>query len=114
MMSIFLSDCMLTGKLPSILMHVVIIQLLKCKFNVPAVVNIFWPIAITTALSKVLEQVWLSRLVKYLWTADSQFGLKQAHGIEMVIFALNANSGFYRNQDTPVYICLVDAKKSIL
>ena len=30
-MSIFLSGCMLIGKLPSALMHVVIIPLLKCK-----------------------------------------------------------------------------------
>ena len=30
-MSIFLSGCMLTGKLPTSLMHVVIIPLLKCK-----------------------------------------------------------------------------------
>ena len=31
MMSILLSGCVLTGKLPSTLMHVVIIPLLKCK-----------------------------------------------------------------------------------
>ena len=31
MMTIFLSSCMLTGKLPSSLMHLVIIPLLKCK-----------------------------------------------------------------------------------
>ena len=38
-MSIFLSGCMLTGKLPSTLMHVVIIPLLKCKSKDPADVN---------------------------------------------------------------------------
>ena len=35
-MSIFLSGCMLSGKLPSTLMHVVIIPLLKCKSKDPA------------------------------------------------------------------------------
>ena len=75
-MSIFLSGCMLSGKLPSILMHVVIIPLLKCKSKDPADVNNDRPIAIATALSKVLEQVLLSRLAWYLWTADSQFGFK--------------------------------------
>ena len=73
-MSIFLSGCMLTGKLPSPLMHVVIILLLKCKSKDPADVNNYWPIAIATAQSEVLEQVLLSRLARYLWTADSQFG----------------------------------------
>ena len=64
-MSIFLSGCMLTGKLPSTLMHVVIIPLLKCKSKDPADVNNYRPIAIATALSKVLEQVLLSRLTRY-------------------------------------------------
>ena len=54
MMSIFLSGCMLTGKLPNYLMHVVIIPLLKCKSKDPADVNNYRPIAIATALSKVL------------------------------------------------------------
>ena len=60
LMSIFISGCMLTGKLPSTLMHVEIIPLLKCKSKDPADVNNYWPIAIATALSKVLEQVLLS------------------------------------------------------
>ena len=79
---------MLTDKLPSALMHVVIIPLLKCKSKDPADVNHCSRIAIATALSKVLEQVLLSRLARYLWTSDSQFGFKQAHGTEMAIFVL--------------------------
>ena len=90
---------MLSGKLPSTLMHVVIIVLLKCKSKDPADVNNYRPIAIATALSKVPEQVLLSRLARYLWTADSQFRFKQAHGIEMAIFALKQTVDFYRNQD---------------
>ena len=65
-MSVFLSGCMLTGKLPSTLMHVVIVPLLKCKYKDPADVKNYRPIAIAIALSKVLEQVLLSQLAKYL------------------------------------------------
>ena len=111
-MSIFLSGCMLSSKLPSTLMHVVIIPLLKCKSKDPADVNNYRPIAIATALSKVLEQVLLSRLARYLWTADSQFIFKQAHGTEMAIFALKQTVDFYHNQDTSVYMCFLDAKKA--
>ena len=39
MMSIFLSACKLTGKLPSTLIHVVIILLVKCKSKDPADIN---------------------------------------------------------------------------
>ena len=65
-----------------------------------------------TTISKVLEQVLLSRLARYLWTADSQFGFKQAHRTEMAIFALKQKVDFYRNQDTPVYMCFLDGKKA--
>ena len=90
-----------------------IIPLLKCKFKDPADVNNYRPIAIATALSKVLEQVLLSRLARYLWTADSQFSFKRVHGTEMAIFALKQTVDFYRNHDTPVYMCFMDEKKGI-
>ena len=61
------------------------IPLLKCKSKDPADVNNYRPIAIATPLSNVLEQVLLSLLARYLWTADSLFGFKQAHGTEMAI-----------------------------
>ena len=110
MVSIFLSGCMLTGNLPSTLMHVVIIQLLKYKSNDPADVNNYRPIAIATALSRVLEQVLLSRLARYLWIADSRFGFKQAHmGQKWQFFALKQTVDFYRNHDAPVYMCFLDA-----
>ena len=89
-----------------------IIPLLKCKFKDPADVNNYRPIAIATALSKVLEQVLLSRLARYLWTADRQFGFKRAHGTEMAIFALKQSVDLYRNQDRHVYMCFLAAKKA--
>ena len=49
---VFISN---TGKLPSTLMHVVIIPLLKWKSKDPADVYNYRPIAICTALSKVLN-----------------------------------------------------------
>ena len=113
-MSIFLSGSMLSGKLLSTLTHVVIIPLLKCKSKDPADANNYRPIAIATALSKVLEQVLLPRLARYLWTADSQFGFKQAHLTEMAIFALKQTVDFYGNQDTPVYMCFLDAKRHLI
>ena len=101
---------MLAGKLPSTLMQVVIISLLKCKYKDPADVNNYRPIA--TALSKVLEQVLQSRLARYLWTATANLVSKQAHGKDMAIFALKQTVDFYRNQDTPVYMCFRDANKA--
>ena len=111
-MSILLSGCMLTGELPNSLMHVVIIPQLKCKSKDPADVNNYRPIAIATALSKVLEQVLLSRLARYLWTAANWVSSKLAHWTEMAIFALKQTLDFYHNQDTPEQMCFLDAKKA--
>ena len=60
-----------------------------------------------------IEQGLLWRLAMYLWAADNQFGLKQAHGTEIAILALKQAVDFYHNQDTPVYMCFLDAKKGI-
>ena len=46
------------------------IPLLKCKSKDPADVNNYRSIAIATGLSKVLVQVLLSLLARYLWTTD--------------------------------------------
>ena len=89
-MSIFLFGCMLTGKIPSTLMHVVIILLLKCKSKDPADVNNYRPIAIATALSKVpvdcRQPIWFQVST---WTG-------------MDLFALKQTVDFYHNQNTPV------------
>ena len=114
MMSIFLSGCMHTGKLLSTLMHVVIIPLLTCKSKDPADVNNYRLIAIASALSMVLDQVLLSRLARYLWTAVSKFGFKHAHGREMDIFALKQTVDLYHNQNTLVYMCFLDSKRHLI
>ena len=56
---------MLTDKLPSTLMHVVIMPLLKCKSK-----------------------------DNQIGTADNQFGFKQAHGTEMAILPLKQTEDF--------------------
>ena len=98
--------------LPYTFRQVVIILLLKCESKDPADVNNYMPISIATALSKVLEQVLLSRLAWYLWIGDSQFSFKQTRRTEMAIFSFKQTVDFYRNQDTPVYMRFLDTKKA--
>ena len=58
----FLSSCLLLGQLPNELMKVVLIPLLKCRTKDPSDSSNYRPIAIATAMSKVLEQLLLARL----------------------------------------------------
>ena len=41
-----------------------------------------------------------------------QFGFKQAHVKKIAIFALKQTVDFYRNQDTPIHLSFLDAKKA--
>ena len=109
-MLIFLSGCMLSGKLPSTLMHVVIIPLMKCKSKDLQMLTITGKLQLPQLSPSYFNQVLLSRLARYLCFADSQFGFKQAHGTEIAIFALEQTVDFYHNQDTPVYTCFLDEK----
>ena len=69
------------------------------------------PIVIATALSKVLEQVWLSGLAKYVDCRYLIWFQASTGDINSYIYS-RANSGFYCNQDTPVYMCFLDARKT--
>ncbi|KAG0716019.1 hypothetical protein GWK47_010600 [Chionoecetes opilio] len=62
---------------------VLIVPLLKSKVKDPANSGNYRPIAIATALSKVLEKVVLHRLEAYLYTLDNQFSYKKGLGTEI-------------------------------
>ena len=85
---------------------------MKCTSKDPADVNNDKSTAISTALSKVLEQVLLTRVARYLGVADSQFGFKQAHGTEIMHIFTQANCVFHRNLDTHVHVCFLDANNA--
>ena len=93
-------------------MHVVIIPLLKCKSKDPADVNNYNPIAIATALSKVLCR-------SCCRDSPGTCGLQTAnlvsskHMGQKWPYLHSSKLDFYRNQDTPVYMCFLDAKKGI-
>ncbi|KAG0724982.1 hypothetical protein GWK47_004856 [Chionoecetes opilio] len=65
---------------------VLIVPLLKSKVKDPASSGNYRPIAIATALSKVLEKVVLHRLEAYLYTLDNQFSYKKGLGIDIFVY----------------------------
>ena len=44
--------------------------------------NNYRPIALSSVISKVFENVILYRLEEYLWTTDNQFGYKAGHSTD--------------------------------
>ena len=74
--------------LPSSLMSVVLIPIIKNKCgNINSKDN-YRPIALASVVSKVLEKIILSRLENYVDTNANQFGFKKGHGTDQCIYVI--------------------------
>ena len=51
--------------------------------------NNFRPIALSSTISKVFENIILHRLEEYLWTTDNQFDFKSGHSTGLCVYAFN-------------------------
>ena len=65
------------------MLNSVIIPLEKNKFGDLSDKNNYRPIAISSIISKVFENIILHRIEDYLWTTDNQFGLKAHHSTDL-------------------------------
>lgn len=70
------------------------------------------PIALASILFKVLEMILMSRLERYILTADNQFGFKHKHSTDMCIFALREILDNYNRQNTTMFLGCIDASKA--
>ena len=71
---------MVHGVLPESLMSVVLIPIVKDKKVKISSIDNYRPVAIASAVSKVVEQICLDRLSEYLDTMGNQFGFKPKLG----------------------------------
>ena len=96
--------------IPQSITEVVISPLLKSSLKDPCCSNNYRPIARATAISKILENIILRRLENFLDSTDYQFGFKKGHGTDICIFALKDMINYYKNLNTPVFLCFLDIK----
>ncbi|KAG0728202.1 hypothetical protein GWK47_032976 [Chionoecetes opilio] len=83
---LFINACVCHQYIPSQVLAVLIVPLLKSKVKDPGNSGNYRPIAIATALSKVPEKVVLHRLEAYLYTLDNQFSYKKGLGTEIFAY----------------------------
>ncbi len=107
-----INSCICHQYIPRQILEVLVVPLLKSKVKDPANSNNYRPIAIATALSKVVEKVVLRRLENHLDTLDSQFSFKKGHGTEMCVWTLKNIIHSYTSRGSPVYLCFLDASKA--
>lgn len=98
--------------LPKIAMENVLIPIIKDKCGDVTDANNYRPIAITSVFSKLIEICILNRYENMLYTTDNQFGFKRKHATDQCVFAFKQIINYYRNTNSPVFVCYLDASKA--
>ena len=93
-------------------MSTVIVPIVKNKKGNITDMDNYRPIAITTVFPKVIELLLLHRYSDLLCTTDNQFGFSTKHSTDMCVFALKQVIDFYISNNSPMFICYMDASKA--
>ena len=100
------------GHLPDDLMKTIIVPLVKNKTGDLCDKNNYRPIALVTAISKILELVFLELIEGNISTTCNQFGFKKKHSTDMCIYTLKNVVNYYKQRSSPVFSCFLDASKA--
>lgn len=112
LLTVCYNGMLIHGILPENMMTTYLQPVLKHKMGDVTDISNYRPIAIASVLSKVLEKLLLTRLADFLYTTDLQFGFKRGHSTDIAIYALKEVISYYREHDSPMFICFLDASKA--
>ena len=95
------------GFMPSSLLKVILVPIIKNKAgNVNAIDN-YRPVALSSIVSKVLENIILCRIEHYLVTNANQFGFKRKHGTDLCIYTFKEMVNLYKSLNSCVFTCFL-------
>ena len=112
LIAIFINACFKHSYIPQVITDTVLVPIVKNKLKPATDSNNYRPIAIATAMSKLIELVILDKCEQYLSTSDNQFGFKKGHSTELCIFSLKEIVNYYNSHGSPVFICFLDIRKA--
>ena len=69
-------------------------------------------IALSSIIGKVFDRVLLTNHWSVLKSSDMQFGFKPGHSTSKCTFVINEVTQYYLNNNSSVYICMLDATKA--
>ena len=98
--------------LPVSMLDSVVVALVKNKNGDLSDKNNYRPIALSSTISKVFENIILHRLEEYLWTTGNQFGFKSGHSTDLCVYALTEFIEYLKRRSTSVYAAFLDASKA--
>ena len=111
-LSLLFTCFLIHGHLPANFMKSSIVPIVKNKAGDTSDKNNYRPIALVTSCSKLFELILLEMIDANLETRDNQFGFKTHHSTDLCIFTLKSIVQYYRDYNSPVYACFLDASKA--
>ena len=112
LLSVCFTGFFVHGFMPSSLLSVVLVPIIKSKAgNVNSIDN-YRPVALSSIVSKVFESIILCRIECCLITNANQFGFKRKHGTDMCIYTLKEIVNMYTSLNSCVFTCFLDASKA--
>ena len=100
------------GYLPTHMLSVQLVPIIKTKSGLISSKDNYRPIAIASVLSKVLEMIILERIELFVYTHENQFGFKKQHGTDTCIYVMKEIINRYQRLGSSVYLCFLDASKA--
>ena len=100
------------GVLPSNMLSVVLVPIIKDKNGKINAKDNYRPIALASIMSKIVELLLLDRLGDALTTNCNQFGFKPKLGTDMCIYSLKEIVDCYRKLNGTIFMCFLDASKA--
>ena len=104
LMSLLYSSMFIHGFLPDAMMITIIAAIIKNKAGDLSDNNNYRPIALATMASKLFESLILSRVSTFLSTCVNQFGFKNHHSTEMLIFFIKKTLSTLQSERL-IYVC---------
>ena len=111
-LSLLFTGFLLHGHLPALFMNSAIVPLIKNKSGDSSDKGNYRPIALVTPCSKIFERLLLDSIDHHLVTSDNQFGFKRDHSTDLCIYTLKSVIQAYKDLNSPVYTCFLDASKA--
>ena len=112
MLALLFTSMLSHGHIPADFMKSTIVPIIKNKTGDSSDTGNYRPVAIVTACSKLFEFILLQLMDDHLTTSDNQFGFKSKHSTDLCIFTLKNVIDYYKNQNSPVFTCFLDASKA--
>ena len=111
-LSLLFTSMFTHGTIPTLIMNVALVPILKNKLGSISDAANYRPIAIASVLSKILERLILLRCENCLTTSDHQFGFKKCLSTDLCILLLKETVRYYISSGSPVTLCFLDASKA--